>query len=227
MEFFYYWVTISPMKTNNVHLSYQVPYYAQIASPELATPIFVEGMNPVLDPRWAESGASSPEEYAYWVERACGIACVKMCVEALGGPRRAMMEWIAAGLERNGYLIKEKEDGQKVEVGWIHRSLAELISSQGFRAQPATATLMEIIKHLQQDRMVIASVSYEVGDLIPVTKKGGHLVVVTGADCTDEEAAAFYLNNPSGRRGELQAGACIPAERFAEGYTGRVIVVEK
>jgi hypothetical protein len=43
------------------HLQYSIPYYAQIASPELAEAIFVHGLDPTLDPRWAESGAESPQ----------------------------------------------------------------------------------------------------------------------------------------------------------------------
>jgi hypothetical protein len=76
-----------------VRLPYPVPYYAQVASLELAEAIFNQGMDPAQDPRWAESGADTPQEYAYWVERACGVACLKMCVEALGGPVRSLVDW--------------------------------------------------------------------------------------------------------------------------------------
>jgi len=211
----------------DIQLPYTVPYTAQIASPELATAIFVQGMNPTLDPRWHETGAASPEEYAYWVERACGIACVKMCVEALGGPRRTLMEWIQAGLKRNGYLIVE-ENGQPQELGWIHQALADLIAGAGFAARPAPASVADIVAHLRQERMVIASVSYEVGDDLPVTRKGGHLVVVTGADLDDRGAPThLYTNNPSGRRLELQVNAPIPVERFLLGYSGRIIVAAR
>jgi hypothetical protein len=33
-----------------IRLPYPVPYYAQIASPELAESIFVQGMDPAQDP---------------------------------------------------------------------------------------------------------------------------------------------------------------------------------
>src|SRR5512138_753865 len=99
-----------------IRLPYSVPYYAQIASPELAESIFVQGMDPAKDPRWAESGAESPEEYAYWVERACGVACLKMCVEAAGGPVRSLVDWARLGLERGGYLVRPDADGNPQEV---------------------------------------------------------------------------------------------------------------
>lgn len=207
-----------------IRLTYPVPYTAQIASPELAHAIFVEGMDPALDPRWAESGARDPQEYAYWTERACGIACVKMCVEAMGTKPRPLMEWIRAGVERGGYLVEQDARGQPVERGWVHRSMAELIREAGFCAEPRAMTLGEFPQHLQKNRMLIASVSYEVGDDLPVTKKGGHLVVVLGADVAGGRPVNLYINNPSGRSRELQAGARIPVGRFQQGYTGRVIL---
>ena len=207
-----------------IRLSYPVPYAAQIASPELAHAIFVEGMDPVLDPRWAESGARDPQEYAYWTERACGMACVKMCVEALGGEVRTLMDWIRAGVEHGGYLVEQDANGQPHERGWVHRTMAELIREAGYAAEPRPMSVDEFPQHLRANRMLIASVSYEVGDDLPVTKKGGHLVVVLGADVIDGKPVNLYINNPSGRSLELQSGACIPVGRFLQGYTGRVIL---
>lgn len=209
-----------------IRLPYPVPYYAQIASPELAESIFVQGMDPVQDPRWAESGANTPEEYAYWVERACGVACLKMCVEALGGPQNSLVEWARLGLERGGYLIRHNEDGSAHEVGWVHSVLAEMAQESGLMAEFRSAGISEIPAYLRQGRMVIASVSYEAGDdRLPITKQGGHLMVVIGAECMNGRPHAFYVHNPSGRRKELQAGARLSLERFASAYSGRIIVI--
>jgi hypothetical protein len=211
-----------------IRLPYPVPYYAQIASPELAESIFVHGMNPIHDPRWAESGAETAQEYAYWVERACGVACLKMCVEAAGGEKRPLIEWARLGLARGGYLIRQKEDGSVHEVGWLHRTLAEMARDAGLRAESKPASLDDIPAYLRQGQMVIASVSYEAGDdRLDITQQGGHLMVVIGADCVDESPQAFYVNNPSGRRAELQAGARLTRERFAPAFSGRIITVER
>ena len=209
-----------------IRLPYRVPYYAQIASPELAESIFVNGLDPAQDPRWAESGAETPDEYAYWVERACGVACLKMCVEALGGPTRPLVDWARQGLERGGYLIRENEDGSTHEVGWVHGALADMARESGLTAEAHPASVEEIPAYLRQGRMVIASVSYEAGDdRLPITRQGGHLMVVIGAECVDERPQAFYVNNPSGRRAELQAGARLPLGRFAAAYSGRIIAI--
>jgi hypothetical protein len=209
-----------------IRLPYSVPYYAQIASPELAESIFVHGMDPAQDPRWAESGADTPQEYAYWVERACGVACLKMCVEALGGPKRSLVDWARLGFERGGYLVRHHEDGSSHEIGWVHSVLAEMAQESGLKAEYRSAGIEEIPDDLRRGHMVIASVSYEAGDdRLPITKQGGHLMVVIGAECVDGRPRAFYVNNPSGRRKELQSNARLSLERFAEAYSGRVIVM--
>ncbi len=58
--------------------AYTPPSYCQFASPELVQ-AFINGERDLLsDPNWAEYGAESPEEYAHWALRACGVVCVKM-----------------------------------------------------------------------------------------------------------------------------------------------------
>ncbi|MCL5612226.1 MAG: C39 family peptidase [Chloroflexi bacterium] len=209
-----------------IHLSYSVPYFAQVASPELAESIFVHGLDPIQDPHWAESGAETPQEYAYWVERACGVACLKMCVEAAGGSIRSLVDWARLGLERGGYLVRHNADGSIQEVGWVHGVLAEMAQENGLKAEARPASVEEIPAFLRQGSMVIASVSYEAGDdRLPITRQGGHLMVVVGAECVDGRPHAFYVNNPSGRRAELQAGARLSLERFAAAYSGRIIVI--
>ena len=218
---------LQPM-THSIRLPYPVPYHAQIASPELAEAIFVQGLDPALDPRWAESGAQTPQEYACWVERACGVACLKMGVEALGGPQRSLIEWARLGVERGGYLIRYAENGDAHEVGWVHSALVNLALEVGLQAEAHPASLEQLIAFLEQGWLVIASVSYEAGDdRLPITKKGGHLMVVIGADYDENGPLSIIVNNPSGRKSELQAGACLPADRFAAAYSGRVILMRK
>jgi len=213
---------------DTIRLPYPIPYYAQIASPELAEAIFVNGLDPIYDPRWAESGAETPQEYAYWVERACGVACLKMCVEALGGPVRSLVEWAKLGLSQGGYLIRRAADGSEHEIGWVHRVLAKMAEDAGLVAEARAATLKEIGDYIRQGFLVIASISYEAGDdRLPITKQGGHLMVVFGADYVEDQPQAFYVNNPSGRRAELQAGARLALDRFAPAYSGKVIIIRR
>lgn len=201
-----------------------MPYAAQIACPELAEDIFSGRLPAEQDPHWAESGADSPEEYAYWTERACGVACVKMAVEAFGGPVRSLVDWARTGVALGGYLTDKRPDGSSAERGWLHSTLAELITREGFYAEPRPASLDELPSLLERGWLLIASVSYQIGTSLPVTRRGGHLVVVCGAELSDGQLNTLIVNNPSGRTPELRINARIPVERFAAGYTGRVIL---
>jgi hypothetical protein len=215
------------MTLEAIRSPYLVPYHAQIASPELAQSLFSGELDPLHDPRWAASGASSPEEYAYWTQRACGPACVQMCVEAFGGPRRRLLEIVRAGLAIQGYLFAPAQPGHPGERGWRHQALADLIRAEGFHAQPQPASLLHIRDLLRCGGLAIASVSYELGSTRAVTHAGGHLVVVTGMDCLDGSPSHVILHNPSGRTPELQANARIPAGRFSSAFSERIIAVEK
>ena len=214
-----------PDENETIRLPYPVPYYAQVASPELAGPIFSEGLDPVLDPRWAESGAVDPAEYAYWTDRACGVACLKMCVEALGGPVRPLVEWARQGLARGGYRIDQDEQGRALERGWVHRALAEMAAEEALSATALPLALEALPEHLRQGRLVITSVSFEIGTDLPITRQGGHLVVVCGAELCAGSLAALHIHNPSGRTPAMRASARIPAIRFALGYSGRAILI--
>ncbi|MBI9046301.1 MAG: C39 family peptidase [Anaerolineaceae bacterium] len=208
-----------------LRVSYPVPYYAQIASPELAARIFDEGLDPRKDPKWKEFGAIDQDEYAYWVDRACGVVCVKMCVEALGGAKKNVVTWAKEGLSIDGYLIKTNENGIQEELGWIHKSLANLVEREGFSAEARPASILEIVNEIREDRLIIASVSFELGTKKPVERQGGHLVVVVGADLNVEGVGSIYIHNPSGRTRELREFAKIPVERFGKSFAGRIIAV--
>lgn len=213
------------MSARLLTVPFAVPYCAQIASPWLAVAFFEKGMNPALDPHWAENGAYSLEEYIYWTNRACGAACVKMAVEALGGERLALIEWARHGVRIGGYLSEKRPDGSRAERGWLHSALAELIRRAGFQAEARPLALTDFVSILAGSGMIIASVSHEIGTHDPITKRGGHLVLVFGALLEEDEPAAFLLHNPSGRSDTLRQNARIPVERFAAAYTGRGIVV--
>jgi hypothetical protein len=154
------------------------------------------------------------------------VACLKMCVEALGGPSYSLVEWARSGVERGGYLIRYGENGDAHEIGWVHSALVKMARAVGLKSEASAASLGDILTYLKQGAVVIASVSYEAGDdRLAITKKGGHLMVVIGAEYEQDTPLAFFVHNPSGRRANLQAGARLGVERFGPAFSGRVIVI--
>ena len=213
------------MKTIRPILS--VPYYAQFESAAHIADYVTGKKSLAHDPYWANSGAGSPEEYAYWANRSCGMVCVKTCIEAFGGPVLPLHTWIQRGLAANAYLTEKRGDNTTVEKGWLHAGLAAVMNNEGLKTKVKAASVEEIVSLLQNGCLVIASVSYEIGTIDAISHQGGHLVTVIGAQTQNGNVKSLHLHNPSGRTPALRENAIIPASRFQQAFSGRVIVVGK
>lgn len=209
-------------------VSYSIPYTCQFASPELVRAFIHKDIPLEQDVRWAEYGAASPQEYAHWALRSCGVVCVKMAAEGIAGcSSGTVMDWVRTGLSLDGYIAKQRVD-RPAEVGWKHATLARLAIGHGCRAElAANLTLDDLARHIQVDEVVIASVTSELGEEDgSLTRQSGHLVVVYGMVLSEKGTVdGVILHNPSGRTVALQAGAQIPAGRFSTGFSGRGIIV--
>jgi hypothetical protein len=153
-----------------IRVSYPVPYLCQFAS-RARTRVRFEELPLESDPRWAEYGAESPAQYAHWARRSCGVVCVKIAVEALAGcPPQTIMNWVKAGLALDGYLTELRSDrpDRPIEKGWKHAALAKLAVERGCDAEMvAPLGLHDLVAHIQADRLVIASVTSELGKTVP------------------------------------------------------------
>jgi hypothetical protein len=208
-------------------VSRPIPYACQFASPGLVWAFIHDGRDLATDPRWPEYGARTAQEYAHWTLRSCGVVCVKMAVEGLMGlsPRPAM-DWVREGLAMDGYLAERRQE-RAVEIGWKHAALADLARAHGCTAELASGLTPDAIAgHIRADRVVIASVTSELGEDAPITRQNGHLVVIYGVLVhAAGHVEAVIAHNPSGRRPAMRAGAILPVERFMEGFSGRGIVI--
>jgi hypothetical protein len=210
-------------------VSYSIPYACQFASPDLVWEFIKQGRDLASDPRWAEYGADTPQEYAHWAMRSCGVVCVKMAVEGVMGiPPRTVMDWVREGLALDGYLTEIRRE-RPVEIGWKHAALADLARAHGCDADPASGvTLVDIARHVRAGHLFIASVTSELGEDAPITRQNGHLVVVYGLSLDEQgRVESIIAHNPSGRRPAMQAGAILPADRFVAGFSGRGIVISR
>ena len=204
-----------------------VTYYAQFEDVDHISHYINGTMLLVDDPLWQRSGAESPEAYAYWANRACGMVCVKTCIEAFEGPKLPLHTWIQRGLAVDAYLTEKRKNNTLVEKGWLHAGLASVMEAEGLYTCVAAASLDRVVKELREGNLVIASVSYEIGTDHPITHQGGHLVVITGMVVDEDEIQAVLIHNPSGRTLNLRENAKIPVERFQQAFSGRVIIVGK
>ncbi|MCX7977274.1 MAG: hypothetical protein N2646_09380, partial [Bellilinea sp.] len=154
-----------------------------------------------------------------------GVSIYEMSPRAVGKAHRPGRA--RRGVRLGGYLTEKRPDGSQAERGWLHSALAELIRGAGFSAEARPLAIRDFVSVIGEGGMIIASVSHEIGAHSPITKRGGHLVLVFGAVLEKDEPLALLLHNPSGRTDALRVNAQIPVERFAAAYTGRGITVHQ
>jgi hypothetical protein len=195
-----------------------VPYFSQWESAELAAR-FIDGSLPLAeDPRWAASGARSPEEYEYWAGKVCGLACLKMIMARRGLPIPATMPLVEQAIAWQAYIPQEDR-----VAGLIYQPFASWVAAE-YRIA------VEVVPHLRLEQVtelaspdtpVIASVHKWIRwpDREPPAR-GGHLVLVTGAG-----GGLLRLHNPSGIPPASQQDAQIPVADFARFFAQRGLVV--
>ncbi|MEE2040156.1 C39 family peptidase [Nocardiopsis sp. CT-R113] len=190
----------------------------QYATPELINAIAYEGHDPGADPAWAVSGAVSREEYARWCRHACGMACLRMVLTHRDGDAPPLLELLHGVRKAGGYV--EQADGSV--KGLIYAPFVEYVRDT-HRLDAHVRTGMDtaaLTQELDAGRMVIASVHKEIRrPERPAPGRGGHLVLVIG-----HHDGMVHFRNPSGHRPDTVT-AHLPAERFAEFFAGRGIVV--
>lgn len=158
-------------------------------------------------------GFADADEYAFWARRTCGLACLEsyLTYQGIGFPGRASLVEEALGV---GAYIREA-NGVK---GLLYRPFLEWIDHRfGIKGTlMAGCDTDDVARDIQAGAMVICSVSSEIRNpLAPNARKGGHLVLVHGAD---DETLRFH--NPSGFRAN-QENVCLDKATFARFFANR------
>lgn len=196
-----------------------LPYFAQWESRHLVGDILAGRIRARDDPRWAKSGARTPEEYEFWSWRACGIACLRMILAGTRGETPSMIE-LARDLMGIGAFVRQTE-GVK---GLIYEPFARYLARQfHLRAMPIPQLSIDsALGSLRQGNLVfLASVSAMIRDSDSRPRaRGGHLVLVLGVYSGD-----VVLHNPSGKDVKSQSFARVPMRRFQECFAGKGVAV--
>ena len=119
--------------------------------------------------------------------------------------------------------------GNWVDEGWYVSAQVKLAQQYGLQLTGHSyASPLGICHYLHQDKLVAATVSPEIGERVPQSRRySGHLVLVTGFRWKNGQPTALRINNPSGRYPELQADAWIPLAHFKQFYAYRFAVYER
>ncbi|MCD9145470.1 C39 family peptidase [Streptomyces albireticuli] len=198
--------------------AHPVPYYSQWESPDLV-PAFITGSRQVsTDPLWQKSGAATPEEYAFWAPRMCGVACLRMALDFWGLPVPPSVPLVGELQEAGAYI----RDGDQVK-GLIYQPFASFVTARWGAYARAAAELpaTEIRAEIARGRLVMVSVhkSVRTPEVTPPSR-GGHLVLVVGA-----RDGGVLLHNPSGLPGRSQEFAPVSWTALDRFYAGRGVVL--
>ena len=204
--------------SENPHVT-SVPYYAQWESPELVAEI-VSGRLPAQhDPNWPKSGAATPDDYAYWSWRLCGMACLRMALDHWRGTAPPPVSLAHECQEAGAYV--RHEDGRL--DGLIYAPFAVHVRTRwGLGAESRPELGPEVIRaHLAAGGLAMLSVHPSLRELDPAPPhKGGHLVLAVAAD-----DVRLYVHNPSGFPGRSQRAFAVPWAEFDRFYAGRGVLL--
>ncbi|WP_406098046.1 peptidase [Streptomyces sp. NBC_01013] len=191
----------------------QFPVHTQFASFELVGPIVEEGLDPASDPAWADSGASSPAEYARWAGHLCGMTCLRM---ALGAGAPSLFALRDGALGYGAYT----EDGDGAIRGLVYAPFASYVREKHGLDAAVHRRLApeEILDLLDEGRSVMASVHYAIRHpQRPAPGRGGHLVLLTSRT---SDGTGVHFHNPSGTSAATRA-AELPLTEFERFFAGR------
>lgn len=196
-----------------------VPYQRQFTTPK-NTKLILEGkMKAEDDPQWQQFGFATKQEAVYWMQRGCGIACIKMLVD-FTGKILSFADLTGQGVQLGGYDTRN-------DKGWYYKPLLELGKKHGLQGVTTShCTNDELANGIIQHKFYIASVNPQIirGDkIITSTQKSGHLILVIGVRVTRGAVAGFYIHNPSGKSEPMRQKAFIPVSVFGQSYGNRGI----
>ncbi|MGW0314038.1 C39 family peptidase [Streptomyces flavidovirens] len=195
-----------------------VPYYSQWESRTLV-PEFIAGQRDAADdPLWQKSGADTPQEYAFWAPRMCGVACLRMALDFWRHPVPSSVPLVRELCEAGAYV----RNGEVVK-GLIYQPFADYVGARwGLKAESVPdLPSSRIHETIAGGCLALVSVHKTVRTpAVEPPSKGGHLVLAVGAS-----QEGVMLHNPSGLPGVSQEFALVPWARFDRFYAGRGVII--
>jgi hypothetical protein len=196
-----------------------VPYFSQWESRDLVELIITMQLDGKDDPKWADSGAASKDEYAEWSWNGCGVACLKMILAAT---QDKVVPLAQLGKKATTYGVYKMP--LHSSPGMFYKPFVTFIEKEfGLNGKAESAlTISEIKQTISKGGYVIVSVTPEIRfSSKKPSKKGGHLVLVYGYDDRDK---VLYLHNPSGFEG-AQENVTLSESSFMQFFDHKGIIV--
>lgn len=164
--------------------------------------------------RWREMGFPDAQTARHWERRSCGVACVKMVLEAFERPVSSYLyELLMLMRDKGAYLPG---------TGWIHQGLLDFCKEYGligFRQRVFNP--LEIIPMLKAGYLAIVSI----GPCFENRKKSGHLALVVGAVEEGGLYTHLLVHHPSSDEKYEYQNHPIEIPLFGNHFSGNVIAL--
>lgn len=197
------------------------PYHAQWASPELIGRFLSGELSAAEDPRWAETGARTPQEYEFWSWRGCGMACLQSVLAERFGSSPGLVTLANELLMAGGYTLRPGGVHGLVYAPFVEYLLRRWDIKARVRADLPLAALAD---ELAGGACALVSVHPEIRSAPePPPKRGGHLVLAFGSGQDDDGYLEFH--NPSGDIPATREAVRLPLPVFERYYAGRGVLV--
>jgi len=198
-----------------------VPYISQFARREDVEAIIRKELTTEDDPHWEQSGAASSSEYAEWSWAMCGMACTAMVLGALESRERKLLDLAKDALQHGVYT--RAKNGELSDMKY--REFTKWARRHGLEARVRARLSVAGVKlALAQGKFPIVSVNPNIRGYktAPSSKKGGHLVLITGYD---QANGVLFLHNPSGFMSKNTQKHKILEKDFLKYHAGRGVIV--
>ena len=214
---------IARSQTQKEQVDCNVPFVCQFSTPENAEPSLRRTLVPLKDNSWKQSGAVSQQRYSDWAFTMCGMASTAMILECFLN-KRILPAILAEDALKHGVYNDNSDEISAMK----YRQYVSWIKKYGLTAEIYTRLTIRGLEHsLAMGRLAIVSVSPNIRgfNTAPTKQKGGHLVVVTGYNLSNQ---TITINNPSGFTStKTQQQHQLLITDFKKYYAGRGIVVSK
>jgi hypothetical protein len=216
------WRVLRDLPDGEYRAQVPVPYVSQFATPALIHDYIHARLHGRDDPAWESFGAPDVETYTFWAHRACAIACLKMAIDGFASASpRSLWALVDQGLQIGGYTTYT-QSGVFLDEGWYYPALVTLAESHGLEPRGLSyISPWNLCSLIRDGWLIAAAVTPDLGEYGPLQRYDGHFALVFGFTWARGRLQSVLIHNPSGRYPELQAGAVIPAERFARAFAYR------
>ncbi|MCI2055807.1 MAG: hypothetical protein LKJ86_01540 [Oscillibacter sp.] len=173
-------------------------------------------------------GYHSLEEGLFWAERSCGIASVRMVIDAIRALHGLPVCPCQAEVLRRGLELEAYQKG----VGWIHRGLVELAAEYGISGECRRGgTTKDVCDEIEHGNVCIVSVSPHFSGGLPredgtPTPRGGHLIVPYGFYTEEGELTGLLTRHPDCFPEYIQPEYSVSIQRFDASFSGNYLVFD-